>query len=116
MPRAAAPSFDQLGSSYRRDYGPVGGDPMTHCPATASGMKLTATTRSLNLGTSRATGYQLPGYTGFVPASGVNLAAQEQAEGASTREDAKVRLGRGEGGKASTGRQVLFEAVVQNRT
>ena len=90
MPRAAAPSFDQLGSSYRRDYGPVGGDPMTLCPTTVSKLKATATTRSLNLGTSRATGNQLPGYTGFVPVAGMNVTAQEQAEGATTRPDAKV--------------------------
>lgn len=88
MPRAGAPRFE-AGSSYTRDFGELGADPMSHCAASGSEMTLSATTRPLNEGTSRAC-HQIPGYTGFIPASHMNAVAQQQGEGLLTRTDLKV--------------------------
>eukprot|EP00877_Chromochloris_zofingiensis_P009496 jgi/Chrzof1/47/Cz01g01170.t1 len=90
MPRAGAPRFE-AGSSYTRDFGELGADPMSHCAASGSEMTLSATTRPLNEGTSRAC-HQIPGYTGFIPASHMNAVAQQQGEGLLTRTDLKADM------------------------
>jgi len=76
-------------STYKRDFGPLGSDPMQHATRVASQQTLLSTTRELNDGTTRAA-HHPPGYTGFVPAAATNPGALEQASGTSCRPDAKV--------------------------
>lgn len=82
-------------STYSRDFGPLGSDPMQHATTVPTQQTLASTTRELNEGTTRAA-HHPPGYTGFVPAAATNPAAVEQAAGHTCRPDAKVRLA-GEG-------------------
>lgn len=83
-------------STYARDFGPLGADPMQHAATLPSQQTPASTTKELNTGTSRAA-HHPPGYTGFVPATTLNPVAMEQAAGSRCRADAKVRWSRAAG-------------------
>jgi hypothetical protein len=78
-------------STYSRDFGPLGADPMQHATTVQSQQSLAALTRELNEGTTRAA-YHPPGYTGFIPAACTNPVAAAQAAGSKCRADVKVRI------------------------
>lgn len=78
-------------STYKRDFGPLGSDPMQAATTVPAQLSLCATTRELNEGTTRSVRHT-PGYTGFIPAASTNPHAVEQAAGCTCRPDAKVRV------------------------
>jgi hypothetical protein len=92
MPTVTSCSRFEGSSTYARDFGPLGADPMQHAATIPSQQTLASTTKELNAGTTRAAQHP-PGYTGFVPATGLNPTAVEQATGSRARGDAKVRGG-----------------------
>lgn len=80
-------------STYARDFGPLGADPMRHMLSTLPSQQTpSSTTRELSEGTTRATAQHPPGYTGFIPAASTNPVAMEQGAGTVARPDAKVCL------------------------
>ncbi|WIA39280.1 hypothetical protein OEZ86_005400 [Tetradesmus obliquus] len=90
MPNAGKPLF-HASSTYSRDFGSQGSDPMLRATAEPTQQTLAASTRELNDGTTRSCRH-LPRYTGFIPAAAVNEAAVQQAAGTSTRADAKAGM------------------------
>jgi hypothetical protein len=92
MPTVTSCSRFEGSSTYARDFGPLGADPMQHAATIPSQQTLASTTKELNAGTTRAAQHP-PGYTGFVPATQLNPTAVEQAAGSRARGDAKVRGG-----------------------
>lgn len=79
-------------STYERDFGPLGCDPMQLATSNPSMQTLLASTRELNEGTTRGC-KQPAGYGGFMPAAATNPVALQQAAGLTSRPDAKVREG-----------------------
>lgn len=78
-------------STYSRDFGPLGADPMQHATTVPAQQSLAVTTRELNEGTTRAA-HHPPGYTGFVPAAATNPVAAAQGTGSICLADIKVSL------------------------
>lgn len=74
---------------YGDNFGKYGSDPLSLSVNTADQMTGTATTRTLNLGTTRGGVKQIPGYAGFMQRSGKNPRAIEHSGGLALREDAK---------------------------
>ncbi len=89
MPTVTSCKRFEGSSTYARDFGPLGSDPMQHAATAPSQQTLASTTTELNAGTTRAA-HHPPGYTGFVPATDLNPVAVEQAAGVTCRADAKV--------------------------
>lgn len=83
------PRFDGA-STYVRDYGAAGSDPLSRAAASPQQQALTATTRELSSGTTRASPARPPGFTGFIPACKDNAAAVAHSLGAEPRPDAKA--------------------------
>lgn len=90
MPRAMEPAIDGT-TTYHLNHGPDGGDPQDRGITSKFDMTHRSTTRELAEGTSRNT-QQLPGYTGFCPASQYNDLARSHAFAAETRKDAKSEM------------------------
>ena len=88
MPRAMAPRLDGA-TSYGRDFGEAGADPMAHAPATEADTTRCCTTKDLSAGTQRNT-WHLPGYTGFQAVTSHNGLAGEHSNGRLPRRDTKV--------------------------
>ena len=83
------PRFDS-GTLYAQSYGEYGSDPLAIAAGSAADMTATATTRTLNLGTTRGGVKHIPGYAGFMERSGHNPRAVEHSGGEVLREDAKT--------------------------
>lgn len=79
-------------STYARDFGAAGSDPMSRAASSPQQQALMATTRELSSGTTRASPARPPGFTGFIPACKDNAAAVAHGAGTEPRpDDAKVR-------------------------
>eukprot|EP00879_Flechtneria_rotunda_P019121 GHRR01020076.1.p1 GENE.GHRR01020076.1~~GHRR01020076.1.p1 ORF type:complete len:210 (+),score=81.56 GHRR01020076.1:89-718(+) len=90
MPSAGKPLFEAT-SSYAKDYGMLGSDPMLRATTQPAEQTSTATTKDLSAGTTRAC-HHPPGYTGFIPAATLNESAAQQAAGTSSRENVKAAM------------------------
>lgn len=90
MPRVMAPTMQRACTSYAREYGPDGSDPMARqAPGKATMTRLSAT-RDLAEGTTRNT-CNVPRYTGHMPASQyASEAGRVQGEAAAPRPDHKA--------------------------
>eukprot|EP00775_Hariotina_reticulata_P006731 gene6731-6951_t len=78
-------------TSYGRDYGQLGSDPMIRAAIQPTEQVLLASTRDLNLGSTRASRH-VPGYTGFIPAAAVNESAVMQGSGTCCRPNMKTNM------------------------
>lgn len=87
----SVPSRLEKNSTYTVNFGSYGHDPMTRTAASHKDMTMTSTTHELNLGTTRTT-RQVPGYSGFMPASKKNDRAVEHGMGAIPRSSAKTDM------------------------
>lgn len=88
MPSAGKPRFE-ASSTYSRDFGIQGSDPMLRATTNPAEVTLTATTHDLNEGTTRAVKHP-PGYTGFIPAANINETAVQQASGENVKQNIKA--------------------------
>jgi len=73
---------------YMKNFGTYGSNPLSRSAPGAHALTSTASTAEFNEGTTRATS-QIPGYSGFIPASGQNEAARTHAKLAAGRPSAK---------------------------
>lgn len=88
MPNAGKPRFAAT-TSYAKDFGVQGADPMLKATTNPAEVTLSSTTRDLNEGTTRAA-HHPPGYTGFIPAAHINETAVQQASGETIKTNIKV--------------------------
>jgi hypothetical protein len=89
MPNVTTCSRFEGSSTYGRDFGSLGSDPMQHAAVLPSQQTPLSTTKELGDGTMRAMQHP-PGYTGFVPAVTTNPAAVQQAAGSICKPNIKV--------------------------
>lgn len=89
LPRAMPPRTDGV-SSYSRDMGAHGSDPVTRLACTVADMTSSSTTKELGAGSQRTTRH-IPGYTGFQCATAHNPHAVAHSLGREPRKDAQVR-------------------------
>jgi hypothetical protein len=88
LPRAMPPRTDGV-TSYSRDMGPPGGDPVVRLARTVADMKGSSTTKELAAG-SQSTTWHIPGYTGFQCATVHNPHAVAHSLGKEPRKDNQV--------------------------
>jgi len=87
----SVPSRLEKDSTYTVSFGTYGHDPMSRTAASHKDMTLTATTNELNKGTTRTT-RQVPGYSGFLPASTNCETAVDHGMGSVPRSSAKTDM------------------------